>query len=73
MKFIKHFVLDFFEEYYGALFIVYWFRWLLSAVVMLPFMIVLEMVQIPLWLNLFIGQSIGSIIFFKIDKYIFRE
>ncbi len=44
---------------------------MLSAVVMMPFMILFEMYSVPLWLNLFLGQTIGSMIFFKIDKWIF--
>jgi hypothetical protein len=54
------------------LFGIYWLRWMASAVVMLPFMMLFEYYALPLWLNLFLGQSIGSIIFFKIDKWIFR-
>lgn len=44
---------------------------MLSAIVMMPFMILFEALAIPLWVNLFLGQSIGAIIFFKIDKWIF--
>ena len=38
---------------------------------MMPFMILFETFAVPLWLNLFLGQSIGAVIFFKIDKWIF--
>lgn len=27
----------------------------------------------PLWLNLFLGQTIGAVIFFKLDKLIFSK
>lgn len=52
---------------------IYHLRWQLSAFVMMPFMIGLEMVGLPLWLNLMIGQFIGAIIFFEIDKRIFGQ
>lgn len=51
--------------------IVYYLRWLLSALVMLPFMNYFEKKKIPLWLNLIYGQTIGAIIFYFIDKWIF--
>lgn len=60
------------KEYKTKLFIIYWGRWMFSAIVMLPFMILFEVFQIPLWLNLLLGQTIGSVIFFKIDKRIFK-
>lgn len=59
------------QEYKTKLFGIYWGRWMLSAVVMMPFMILFEALAIPLWVNLFLGQTIGAIIFFKIDKWIF--
>ncbi len=60
-----------FQEYKTKLFGIYWGRWMLSAVVMMPFMILFEAYAVPLWLNLFLGQTIGAMIFFKIDKWIF--
>lgn len=39
---------------------------------MLPFMLVLE-TYLPLWANLMIGQFIGAIIFWEIDKRIFGQ
>jgi len=51
---------------------VYFIRWQISAWVMLPFMLVLA-AHLPLWLNLMMGQAIGSIIFWEIDKYIFKS
>ncbi|BDQ29347.1 hypothetical protein [Helicobacter ailurogastricus] len=65
--------MKFFEAYKTRLFLIYWVRWMVSAVVMLPFMLLFEWMHTPLWLNLFIGQTIGAIIFFKIDKFIFRS
>lgn len=62
---------DLLQEYKTKLFGIYWGRWMLSALVMMPFMILFEAFAIPLWLNLLLGQTIGSIIFFKIDKWIF--
>lgn len=60
------------KEYKSKLFGIYWGRWMLSAVVMLPFMMLFEAFQIPLWLNLLLGQTIGALIFFKIDQWIFK-
>lgn len=45
---------------------------MVSAVVMLPFMLLFEYVGLSLTLNLILGQTIGALIFFKIDKYIFK-
>lgn len=52
---------------------IYFTRWQISALVMMPFMMVLEYFGFPLWLNLMIGQAIGSLIFFEIDKWIFKD
>ncbi|WP_120945921.1 MULTISPECIES: hypothetical protein [Helicobacter] len=71
MEFLKK--LRFPKEYKSKLFLIYWLRWMLSAVVMLPFMHFFEWLGTPLWINLFLGQTIGAIIFFKIDKFIFRK
>ncbi|CAJ99990.1 hypothetical protein [Helicobacter acinonychis] len=62
-----------FKEYKSKLFVIYWLRWMLSAVVMLPFMEVFHYFNFPLWLNLFLGQTIGAVIFFKLDKLIFSK
>ncbi|WP_104748916.1 hypothetical protein [Helicobacter cetorum] len=61
------------KEYKTKLFFIYWLRWMLSAVVMLPFMEVFHYFNFPLWLNLFLGQTIGALIFFKLDKLIFSK
>ncbi|UOR86704.1 hypothetical protein MPG65_03020 [Helicobacter pylori] len=60
-------------EYKSKLFGIYWLRWMLSALVMLPFMEIFYYFNFPLWLNLFLGQTIGSVIFFKLDKLIFSK
>jgi hypothetical protein len=39
---------------------------------MLPFMILLE-AHLPLWANLMLGQFIGALIFWEIDKRIFKH
>ena len=53
--------------------VLYYFRWILSGVAMLPLMLYLEKAGFNLILNLFIGQSFGALIFYNIDKRIFRE
>lgn len=60
------------KEYFSKLFLVYWIRWLFSAVIMLPFMVLFESCGIGLTLNLFLGQTIGAIIFFELDRFIFK-
>jgi len=65
-------MVNFFKPYKSRLFGIYWGRWMLSALVMFPFMFLFNFLAIPLWLNLLLGQSIGAIIFFKIDKWIFK-
>ncbi len=57
-----------FTKQYG----IYHLRWQISAWVMLPFMLLLE-VHLPLWGNLMLGQFIGALIFWEIDKRIFKH
>jgi hypothetical protein len=63
---------DFFKDYFTKTYAIYVLRWLASALVMLPIMAFLESI-LPLWANLAVGQIFGSIIFFKIDKWILNE
>ena len=52
-------------------FTIYLFRWILSGIVMYPVMQCLAP-YIPLWLNLLAGQVFGAIVFYSIDKRIFK-
>ena len=52
-------------------FTLYLLRWILSGIVMYPLMQYLAP-YIPLWLNLLAGQVFGAIVFYGIDKKIFR-
>lgn len=52
--------------------IIYYFRWILSAFVMMPLMIVLEWAGLPLWINLLLGQSMGAAVFWHVDRWIFK-
>ena len=61
------------EEYKSKLFGIYWMRWMASAVIMLPFMLMFEALGVGLIVNLILGQSVGAVIFFKIDKWIFKD
>jgi hypothetical protein len=65
-------LIDFFKDYFTKTYGIYLVRWLLSALIMLPVMMFLESI-LPLWANLIVGQIFGSIIFFKIDKWIFSD
>jgi len=51
---------------------IYHLRWQISAWVMLPVMLFLESI-VPLWANLMIGQFVGALIFWWIDKRIFKH
>ena len=63
---------DFFKDYFTKTYSIYLTRWIISGLVMLPVMLFLESI-LPLWGNLLVGQIFGSIIFFKIDKWIFTD
>lgn len=63
------FMKDFLTKKYS----VYLLRWLISAFVMMPFMVFFEYLGITLTLNLILGQIIGSVLFFKIDDFIFKK
>ena len=66
---MKKYLKTLFNKRYG----IYHLRWQISAFVMLGPMIVLQMFGLPLWLNLMVGQFIGAIIFFEVDKRIFGQ
>lgn len=53
-------------------YILYHARWQLSAIVMLPFMMIFQLMGIPLWLNLPLGQFIGALIFWVVDSKLFE-
>lgn len=59
------------KSYFSKLYLTYFLRWQISTVVMMPFMLILEYLGLGVALNLIIAQCIGSLIFFRIDKYIF--
>ena len=63
----------FMKDFLLIKYFVYLFRWLISAFVMMPFMVFFEYIGITLTLNLILGQIIGSLIFFKIDDFIFKK
>lgn len=50
---------------------IYHLRWQISALVMMPIMLLLEAQGWPLWLNLMAGQLVGAFIFWEVDKRIF--
>jgi len=54
-------------------FLIYYGRWILSAFVMMPFMIAFEKMGLSLSANLIAGQTVGALIFYRIDKWIFKE
>ena len=61
------------KDFLTKKYFVYLLRWLISAFVMMPFMIFFEYLGITLTLNLILGQIIGSTLFFKIDDFIFKK
>jgi pimeloyl-ACP methyl ester carboxylesterase len=50
----------------------YYIRWLVSGIVMYPIMAILDKLGLHLLIVLLIGQSFGSLVFWNIDKNIFR-
>ena len=73
MKVTKLTFKKYFKSFFTKKFAVYLFRWLISAFVMMPFMILFEQLGISIALNLILGQIRGAIIFFKIDSFIFSK
>lgn len=63
----------FMKDFLTKKYFVYLLRWLISAFVMMPFMVFFEYIGITLALNLILGQIIGSVLFFKIDDFIFKK
>jgi len=53
-------------------YLIYHIRWQISAWVMLPLMIILES-NFPLWANLMAGQFFGALVFWCVDKWIFKK
>ena len=53
-------------------YLIYHLRWQISAWIMLPVMICLEL-YLPLWGNLMLGQLFGAFVFWGIDKRIFKK
>ncbi|WP_202108796.1 hypothetical protein [Succinivibrio dextrinosolvens] len=62
----------FIKSYFSKLYAVYFIRWQISTVVMMPFMYVLDSLGLSVIPNLIIAQTIGSLIFFRLDKLIFN-
>ena len=61
------------KEFFTKLFVIYFLRWQFSGIVMIPFMLVFDYYSTPLWLNILLGQAVGSFIFFFLDKWIFKN
>lgn len=61
------------KEFFTKLFAIYFLRWQFSGIVMIPFMLVFDYYSTPLWLNILLGQAVGSFIFFFLDKWIFKN
>jgi len=67
MKRVPYYLKSLWTKQYG----IYHLRWQISALVMMLPMIFLQAIGLPLWLNLMVGQFIGALIFFEIDRRIF--
>ena len=62
-----------FRDFLTVKFAVYVIRWIISGVVMLPFMLIMKYYDVPFSANVIIGQIIGAFIFYKIDGMIFKN
>ena len=60
------------KGYFSKLYACYFLRWQISTLVMSPFMFLFENLGLSAVPNLIITQIIGSLIFFNLDKIIFR-
>lgn len=49
----------------------YHIRWQISAWVMMPIMYLLT--ELPIWQSFCVSQFFGAIIFWQVDKWIFKE
>ena len=58
-------------SYFSKHYLVYVGRWILSAVVMMPFLYLVSLFIENQYISLIIIQIIGSLIFYKIDAYLF--
>ena len=52
--------------------VIYYLRWIFSALVMYPVMGILQKLNLSLFFNLIIGQIFGATLFWNIDKRIFK-
>ena len=66
-----HNVIRFIKSYFSKLYAVNFIRWQMSTLVMSPFMFLLDKTGLPVIPNLIIAQTIGSLVFFRLDKFIF--
>jgi len=66
---MKNYIKDLKSKKFG----IYFTRWQASAWIMLPLMLLLESLGFSLWLNLMIGQAFGALIFWEVDKFIFKN
>lgn len=62
----------FFKGYFSKLYTCYFLRWQISTLIMSPFMYLFEYLGLSAVPNLVVTQIIGSVIFFNLDKIIFR-
>ncbi len=62
----------FFKGYFSKLYACYFIRWQISTLIMSPFMYLFECLGLSAVPNLVCTQIIGSVIFFNLDKIIFR-
>jgi hypothetical protein len=60
------------QQFFEHQYVIYHLRWQISAWVMFPIMTLLVSF-LPLWANLMVGQFFGAIIFWKVDKLIFKN
>ena len=70
---MKEKITKFLKGTFTKQYLIYHFRWQVSAVVMFPVMGFLQMIGYPLIINLLIGQFFGAVVFYKIDDLIFKK
>jgi len=72
-RFIKNFCI-FITEFSWKKYVMYHFKWQMGAIVTIPLMyILLDYLHINYWVSVLIFQFVGALVFYPVDKFIFKK
>ena len=54
-------------------YLLYHLRWQISGIIMYPVLGILQSFGLPLWFGVVMAQFVGALIFWFIDKWIFKD